>query len=117
MIVGRRSFSFGSQYLSENVTSDSDTWPSESHALIISTSSYGREIFSCENSPLVLKLPKNKESKCQYARLKTDSAERERPSPARRARLGIASHPSREWLRTACRSHLPPNAPSYSHSV
>ena len=41
MIVGRRAFSFGSQYLSENVTSDSDTWPSESHALIISTSSYG----------------------------------------------------------------------------
>ena len=56
MIVGRRSFSFGSQYLSENVTSDSDTWPSESHALIISTS-LRREIFCYENSPLVLKLP------------------------------------------------------------
>src|SRR5262249_16174794 len=42
---------------SENVTSDSDTWPSESHALIISTSSRGDELSFTKNSPLVLKLP------------------------------------------------------------
>src|SRR5437868_14616724 len=37
-MVGLRSFNFGSQYWSENVTSDSDTCPSASHALIICAS-------------------------------------------------------------------------------
>src|SRR4029434_5594989 len=60
---------------------------------------------------------KNRQSPSQPARLKTDFAEREPLFPGRRARLGIASHPSREWQRTAYQSHLPPNAPSYSHSV
>jgi hypothetical protein len=37
-MLGLRSFNLGSQYLSENVTSDSDTCPSASHALIICAS-------------------------------------------------------------------------------
>src|SRR6266508_2235523 len=37
-MLGLRSFNLASQYLSENVTSDSDTCPSASHALIICAS-------------------------------------------------------------------------------
>src|SRR5262245_48528272 len=105
MIVGRRSFSFGSQYLSENVTSDSDTWPSESHALIISLP----QLTAAIKSPLELKLlcsTRKKGNHCTSA-LNADSADREPLSPARRVRLDRAAHQSRDWQRRAYLSHLP----------
>src|SRR5215813_6137755 len=115
MIVGRRSFSFGSQYLSENVTSDSDTWPSESHALIISISSCGDEIVFYVSFETPKFGAKNRNQ--NTGTLNADSAEREPLSPARRVHLCIAARQSRGWPRRACLSHLPQNAPSYSHSA
>src|SRR6266498_121109 len=126
MIVGRRSLSFGSQYLSENVTSDSDTWPSESHALIISTSicavefSVAKTLHQFPRESLAgtnIRSQYQRQERYQCAQLKTGSAERQPPSPARRARLGRAFHRSLHWQWRACLSHLPPNAPSCSRSV
>src|SRR5512145_368887 len=52
MMLGLRSFNLGSQYLSENVTSDSDTCPSASHALIMSTSSPKMILWNIQRSNL-----------------------------------------------------------------